>query len=156
MMGAYQVSNEMGGSAQNLSATAKSIVQVSAITATLTRAAVQDILVGASNVPNATDCSINYDVVRTTTTTTGTSATPSPLDNTVRASGTNAWVNFTAEPTTGVYLLSLALNQRASQRWVAAPGSELIVPATTVNGVTLRARSTNYASTVICSMIFLE
>jgi hypothetical protein len=155
-MAAYSVSNELAGSAQSLSTTAKSIVQVAALTATLTRAAVQDIVVGASNVPNATDCSINYDVVRSTTTSTTSSATPSPLDSTIRASGCTGVVNFTSEPTTGVYLLSLALNQRASQRWVAAPGSELIVPATNLSGVTLRARSTNYASTVIATFIFIE
>jgi hypothetical protein len=155
-MAAYQSSNEMAGSAQSLTSTAKSILAVNAVTATLTRAAVQDILVGASNVPNATDCSINYDVVRVTTSGTSTAVTPSPLDSTVRAAGCTAWANATAEPTTGVYLLSLALNQRASQRWVAAPGSELIVPATNLAGVGLRARSTNYASTVICAMISIE
>jgi hypothetical protein len=154
-MAVYSISNENGTPA-NITTTAKSQLQASAATATLTRAAVQDIVVGARDVPNATDCPIVWDAVRTTTTGTSTTLTPQALDTTWRAAGTTAWMNFSAEGTGTTILLSLALNQRASQRWVAAPGSELIVPAVNLSGVTLRARSTNFALTVACSMIFLE
>jgi hypothetical protein len=154
-MAAYSISNEQGTPAV-ITTTAKTQLQASAATATLTRSAVQDILVGAREQPNTTDCPIVYDAIRSTTTGTSTTITPQPLDSTNRASGTVAWMNFSAEPTGTIILLTLALNQRASQRWVAAPGSELIVPAINLNGVSLRARSTNYASTVAASLIFLE
>jgi hypothetical protein len=154
-MGMYHTSNEMAGTPQSIttSGTKKTITQLSAATATLRRARVQDILLGASNVPNATDCAIQYQAARQTTLGTGTTATPSPLDLANAASDTVGTVNMTAEPTTGVNLLDIVLNQRASQRWVAAPGSELYIPATNLSGIGVRAWSTNYASFVTVAML---
>ena len=39
--------------------------------------------------------------------------------------------------TASAFLLAVALNQRATYRWVAAPGSELVIPATANNGIAL-------------------
>lgn len=157
-MAYYIISNNDDSTEQNISSTYKTIVQISAITATLKRALVSDVLVGASDVPNATDCAIVYDISRNTTTTTGTAITATKLNPADAASGMTTKVNFTIEPiiTATSSLLTLALNQRASQRWVAAPGSELVIPATDANGVSLRALSTNFASKVACAMIYQD
>jgi hypothetical protein len=52
----------------------------------------------------------------------------------------NSLENLTVDPTltANAILLSLPLNQRASFRWVPAPGSELVTPATASNGLALR------------------
>lgn len=153
----YHVSNFMGGTQQNLSSTLKTITSVGALSTTQARRGqVYDMTLGAADVPNATDCAINYTALRTSTTGTSTGVTPSPIDGAGQISLGQGSVNHTIEPTTGVHLLSISLNQRASQRWVAAPGSELVYPATTLNGVSVLAKSTNYASITVISMLFTE
>jgi hypothetical protein len=44
-------------------------------------------------------------------------------------------------------LMEIPVNSRASYRWVAAPGGELVVPATDVTGLGLRAKSAAYTGT---------
>ena len=50
---------------------------------------------------------------------------------------------FSVEPTytASKELLPIAVNQRAFFRWIAAPGGELILPATQNNGVGLKSSS---------------
>lgn len=145
-------------SQQNLTTTYKSLVQVSAATGatTLRRGWVYDIMVGADGTP--ADNVINWIVNRNSTAGTGTAHTPTPLDSGDAACLLTGLVNHTIEPTitdqTG--LLQVAVNQRASYRWVAAPGGEFIIPATNVNGIGVRAKSPAYASTATASMAFYE
>ena len=157
-MAKYAVNNTFGGSQQNMSTSFKSLTSLTAATATLRRAWINEISIGPSDVPNATDCSYVFDVSRQTSLGTGTSATSAPLDSLDAAAGTVATVNYTVEPTVtaSTELFSMGLNQRASFRWVAVPGFELVIPATNVNGIVGRAKSTNYASTMICDMKFYE
>ncbi len=44
------------------------------------------------------------------------------------------------------------LSERASYRWVSAPGGELVFPATNLNGYTFRVRSAAYTGTATCAM----
>lgn len=61
----------------------------------------------------------------------GSAVTPAPLDLADAASLFDATEGPTTDPTvSATRLLSIALNQRATFRWVAAPGGELISPAT--------------------------
>lgn len=78
-----------------------------------------------------------YIVQRCTALGTSTSVTPSPLDPADAATESDAGENHTIEPTytANLVLLSIALNQRATFRWVAAPGGELVTPATASNGL---------------------
>src|SRR5262245_53438720 len=128
-MAVYSISNEQGGTAQNLTSTALSIIQNNNTT-TACRCLVQDIIVrAAAQGYTSTDTPITYDAVRSTTTGTGATATNGvALDTTFRAALTTGWSNHTATATIAAagILVSMALNQRASQRWVAAPGSELV------------------------------
>ena len=153
----YHVSNGMGGTMQNLTSSFKTITMVAALNTTQARRGqVYDISFGANDPPNATDNSIQYTTLRVSSTGTSTGVTPSPLDGAGQIMLGQGSVNATIEPTTGVHLLAIALNQRASQRWVAAPGSELVYPATTANGIGTLAKASSYNSTVTVSMLVTE
>lgn len=157
-MAQYATNNLQAGSPQVLTSTAKTIVNLSAATATLRRAFITEFKMGAAQVPNAADCEIVWDMVRTNTSVgTGTAATPSPLDTADAAAGSVSTVNNTAEPTIGVSLDVIPLNQRNSQQWIAKDDkSRLVVPATNLNGISLRAKSSTYANIVLGSVKFDE
>ena len=80
-----------------------------------------------------------WTVQRCTALGTSTSVTPSPLDPADAATESDAGENHTidATQTANLILLAVALNQRATFRWVAAPGAELVYPATASNGLAL-------------------
>jgi hypothetical protein len=156
-MAIYSTNNRQAGTQQNLSSSYKTIVSLTAATATLRRAWLYEWEVGADGAPNSTDCAIVYDWSRQSTLGTGTSATPSPLDTADVAAGTVSTVNETVEPTIGVSLMSIALNQRNSQRWIARDEkSALIIPATNLAGIAARALSPTYTSTVLVTEMFAE
>lgn len=82
---------------------------------------------------------------------TSTAVTPNPLDVADPAMLGAAGRNNTVEPTYTVIMASKALNQQATYRWLAAPGSEIIIPATDDNGlgiVTTTTGSTGASGTV--------
>lgn len=145
----------------NVASSYKTMLQVAAATATLRRAFVYEFTVGASGLPNATDCEIVWTAIKQTTAGTGgVSMTISALDQADAASGSVALGSLTAEPTgaeTGI-LWTLGANQRGSYRWVVAPGGpgELVIPATNLAGIGIRAKSSTYASTVNVGMAFRE
>jgi hypothetical protein len=160
-MALYSINNRLAGSQQNLTSTFKTIVALTAATgaATLKRGWIYEWEVGADGAPNSTDCAIVYDWSRQTAAGTSTSATPNPLDSADSAAGLVGSVNFTAEGTitAASSLMSVALNQRNSQRWIARDEkSALIVPATNLAGIAARALSPTYASTVVVTEMFAE
>ena len=67
----------------------------------------------------------------------GSAVTPRPLDFDDPASVVTAVEAPTGEPTytADVIVLQWAQNQRATFRWVAAPGGEIVVPALAGDGV---------------------
>lgn len=154
-MALYAFSNQLGGTPQNLSSSYKTICLVTAATGatTLRRGWVYEMEIGADNIPNSTDCAISWDVSVQTAAGTTTSITPNSLDT---GGGDAAALltyaaNATAEGTitANSSLFYLGLNQRAAQRWIARDEkSALIVAAVNLKGLALRAKSTNYASTV--------
>ena len=129
---------------------------------TTKRPKVFEIMVGPTGAPNATDCSIQFDVSRHSATGAGadTAWTPTLLDPADGASVINAGINATAEATTITANSSLwneGVNQRNSLRWVAPQESQYLVgPATTGNGFLLRALSATYASSVSGQLTFME
>lgn len=156
-MAAYAVNTSLGGSEQNISSSYKTLISLTAATASLCTAKVYDFTLGASGTPS--DNNLVVDISRQTAAGTATSVTPNPLDSSWRAAGTAANVNYSAEGTitsaSSVFLL--AMNIRASYRWAAAPGSELIIPATNLSGFALRVKSpSGYVSTISASMWFKE
>lgn len=156
-MANYAANNEMGGTQQNLSATYKTILGwVAASGTALRRAKLYDILIGANGTP--ADNELEWDFPRQTAAGTATSITPVPLDPADAAALGTPFANATAEGTVtaNTSQLYVAINQRASYRWVAAPGSEIVIPATNLAGIVGRARSSAYGATVTMAWLVQE
>ena len=109
---------------------------------------IYDIMLGSADTPG--DQASHFQVERTTVAGTGgTSTAPEPLDPLSAASTTAAHYNPASEPTytADSELLRFAVNQRATFRWVAAPGGELIsvLGAATGIGLKFEASTGTYA-----------
>ncbi len=94
-----------------------------------------DVIFGSEASP--ADNAFLYIVQRCTALGTSTSVTPIALDPADAATESDAGENHTIEPTytSNAVLLAMPLNQRATFRWVAPPGGELVYPATASNGL---------------------
>ena len=70
----------------------------------------------------------------------GTAVTPTALDPADRASQCTCLENHTSEPTytSNTEVMEIPLTHRATFRWVAAPGGEIITPATDNNGLAFK------------------
>lgn len=148
-MAKYSVNNALGGTAQNLSTSYKTIILTTASNATqLRRGQVYDVMFGTDGTP--ADNAVVWDISRQTAVGTATTVTPAALNPADAAMLGASAANATAEGTitAASSVLNIGMNQRASYRWVAAPGSELVYPATNSAGLALRAKSASYASTV--------
>lgn len=120
------------------------------------RGKVYDLLIGTNGTP--ADNFIEWDISRVTTSSTATVVTsPPPLDPADAAATTLVTVNSSTQGTISVpNLFYVGVNQRASYRWVASPGGELVWPATSSNGFQLRARSGGYTGTATGTIHFEE
>jgi hypothetical protein len=147
-MAKYAIGNDLGGSQQAIAASYKTLVSMFATTGSLRRGKFYDILIGTNGTP--ADNFLEWDISRMTADGTGSSITPNPLDPADAAALGSAKANYTVESasiTANSSLFYVGVNQRASYRWVAAPGSELVYPATANNGLVARARSSSYTGT---------
>lgn len=153
-MAKFAFSNGNGGSLQNLTTTYKTLWDITAATGatTLRRGWIYDVMFGADGTP--ADNVLVYKLDRQTSTGTRTAVTPPPLDSGDAAILLTCGANTTIEPivTSATQLVEIPVNQRASYRWVAAPGGELVVPATNVAGIGARAKSPAYASTAVSTV----
>ena len=111
--------------------------------ATTARPKIYDIIVGSAATP--ADNAAKFQIQRCTTAgTAGSALTPQALDAADPASVvTSGLAIFSVGPTltANAFLLQWSQNQRATFRWVAAPGSELVIPATAANGLALMSPS---------------
>ncbi|MCC6419933.1 MAG: hypothetical protein IT429_16990 [Gemmataceae bacterium] len=123
---------------------------------TTVRPLVYDLLIGSAATP--ADNAIEWYIQRSTAAGTATSVTPQPLDSGDPAATTAAGEDHTAEPTytSNAILWRLALNQRASHRWVADPDGGLLVPATSNNGLGLYPVHASFTGLVSATMHFQE
>jgi hypothetical protein len=147
-MARYSSSNLLGGTQQAVSSSYKTLLALTAATATLCGASIYDIIVGTDGTP--ADNAMVFDVSKQTAAGTSTAVTPVLLNNQHRAAGTVASANFTAEGTitAASSVLTMPLNQRATYRWVAAsPDYGLIIPATNLAGFAIRVKSAGYTGT---------
>jgi hypothetical protein len=157
-MAKYALTNSVAGSTQQaITSTFKTLISIAASTVTaLRRGKVYDLLVGTNGTP--ADNYMVWDVSRSTATGTATALVPRDLDPADAAALCAAGCNHTVEPTytadTSVFYIGV--NQRASYRWVAAPGGELLFPATADNGLGLRTLSGGYTGTVAVSAHYEE
>lgn len=185
-MAQYSVTNSTipAGTAQiNMSSTYSQIIAVIASTGgsvqtvsnpqNLKRSKIYDILVGTNGTP--ADNFVEWDMARLTASTTGVwlgavssvssayvlDPADSPFGSLVvmnASAGSSVAAGGMGTPKTEVWYVGV--NQRASYRWVAAPGSELVLPAnssgTGFNGLALQARSAGYTSTVTGTVFVSE
>ena len=122
----------------------------------LSRGKVYDILVGTAGTP--ADNYMEYRLQRATMSTSGTgwAGSLSSVSSAIvgdQADGTvSGFLGVNSSNEANVTLASapamwyVGVNQRASYRWVAAPGSEFVYPATSSNGLVLQTQSGGYTS----------
>jgi hypothetical protein len=151
------------GNQATLTTTYKTAAQLQNGTAAVVkRGKVFELLLGVNSNPNATDTFITFDVSRITATGAGanTAWTPTALDPADSAAVLTAGINATAEATAitaNSSLFTEGINQRASVRWVASQESQMMVlPSVLNNGLTLRALSTTFTTSVTGQMTFQE
>lgn len=166
-MANYSVANStVGGFGGVKVATATTYITLCAVAAStqslgtggalLSRGKVYDILVGTAGTP--ADNYMEYRLQRATLNTASaawagalssvsSAITMDQADGTVSgflgANSSNE-ANVTAASVPSLWYVGV--NQRASYRWVAAPGSEFVYPATSSNGLVLQAQSGGYTS----------
>lgn len=129
---------------------------LSVIAAATVRPKIYDIVLSSSSTPN--DYSADFQIQRFTADGTATAVTPQAIDPADPAAVATSKHTYTIDPTltAGALLLRIAHNQRATVRWVAAPGGELVVPATAGNGAALQCNAVSTQFTEITTIYFDE
>lgn len=154
-MANYSINSGLGGTAQAITSTYKTLLSATAQTTSLRRIKIYDVTFGTLGTP--ADQSYEFDISRQTAASTGgTTLTPVALDPADAAAFTVGTGNPTGEGTITATssVFYLPINQRASYRWVAAPGSELVGPATNLAGLAIRTRSVS-GGTATAGALFL-
>jgi hypothetical protein len=151
------MNNSLAGVQQATAAAYKTQIAMWAASAvSLKRFSIYDLMIGTNSNPG--DNEIEWDISRQTAAGTATAATPNPLQQADGAALTVANLNATVEGTitANSSVFYLGINQRASYRWIAAPGSELVAPAVNLAGFAMRGRSLGYTGTLTASALFSE
>lgn len=117
------------------------------------RLAVYDVMVGSEATP--ADAAILWTLRRCTAAGTSTGVTPQNLNPADATTEYDAGENHTIEPTytAGAILLNIPTNQRSTFRWVAAPGGELVMPATAANGFGIETDTISTGTPVITATV---
>lgn len=120
---------------QRTASTTLAVGSLTAAAANMRRAKVYDLNFGSEATP--ADNAFLWQVQRCTTAgTAGTNPTPISLDpSDSLASTIVVGQAHSVTPTGTTVVLTVPLNQRATFRWVAAPGGEIVIPATASNGI---------------------
>lgn len=116
--------------------TVQTVAAMTAAATNMRRAKVYDLTIGSDATPG--DFAFVHQGQRCTTAGTGNALTPNSLDPADTLASTIVVKDtITVDPTltASAFVFGWAVNQRASVRWVAAPGGELIIPATASNGI---------------------
>lgn len=140
---------------QNVDSTTDSVLALEG--ATTIRFEIYDVIFGASAAP--ADNAIQWLLQRFTASGAGDSITPQKLDPDSPVSLlANDFSNSSTEPTytSAEILLDIVANMRSTQRWVAAPGSELIAPATANNGLGLQPVHSSFSGLVEAMILHAE
>jgi hypothetical protein len=129
------------------------------------RMALYDATLSQTGGLSSTDCQIEYSFDRfiTTSLIAGTSFTPSPVDGADDATLGVYLNNVTTEVVAlaaagvGLGLYTMAENQRATFRWRALETYDMmVIPATAFSGITFRTLSSNFNSSQIGVLSYLE
>jgi hypothetical protein len=124
-------------------ATGTNLTILTLISAATIRPKLYDLIIGCVATP--ADQATKFSVLRFTAAgTEGSGFTPVAIDpNDPAALADYGCGAFGVEPTytANSNVLQISMNQRATIRWVAAPGGELMAPATAANGLGVRSIS---------------
>lgn len=128
------------------------------------RLMVYEVEFGQTGALSSTDCQCQWDLSRfgSTAVLTATAVVPNLLDvadsSPLAQFANNAVTELTYTTAgAGLALKSWAINQRGSYRWRALDdGDNLIVPATAVTGVGVRVLSSNFTSSGVGNLSFIE
>lgn len=122
------------------------------------RAKIYDLMFGSDATP--ADNALTWELQRCTgTTATGTAVTPNAMDPADALAVTVVKSALTANNsvlTAGAIPISISLNQRATFRWVAAPGGELMIPAVATNGFQIMTPTAGGTPSVNATVHFEE
>ena len=120
------------------------------------RLRIYDIILGSEATP--ADAAILWTVRRCSAAGTSTAVVPQNLDPADATTEYDAGENHSIEPTftAAAILLNVPLNQRATFRWVAAPGGELVMPATASNGFGIETDTISTGTPVITATCHAE
>lgn len=124
--------------------------------ATTVRPEIYDVIFGSTATP--ADNALQWLLQRFTAAGTATSVTPLALDPADPAALAVGGENHTAEPTytANAILLNISANQRSTQRWVAAPGGELKIPASANNGIGVQPVHSSFTGSVEVTIHYAE
>lgn len=153
-MAGYAASNLLGGTQQAMTTTYKTLLAIMASSGTsLQRFKLEEFLIGTNGTP--ADNAMTCDVSRMSADGTATSITPTKLDGADGAFLGLATANHTVEGTVTAASREAGwgFNQRATMRWVAAPGQWIVVPATNLAGLVFRLKSPGYTGTGVADAI---
>lgn len=138
----YATTGSMGGAA--MTSSYKTLILETSTAAI--KPYIYDFTFGTTGTPSDSVVQLTCTRFSATAATVGSAVSPVALDSTDPGSTTTAVFAVTAEEAAGVVLFQVGLNVRATYRWVAAPGGELVMAAsTTTNGsIGIRALSPAY------------
>lgn len=124
--------------------------------ATTVKPKIYEAIFGTEGTP--ADNALVYNHQRFTLAGTADALNENALDPDDPASLATATGNHTVEPTytANEEMLSVDLNQRATFRWIAAPGGELILPATAANGIGCVMFHASYTGDYRCQYFWEE
>ena len=109
---------------------------------------VYDFTFGTVGTPSDSVVTLTVTRFSATAATVGSALTLQALDSVDALATTTAVFAATAEEAAGVVLFQVGLNVRATYRWVAAPGGELIMAASTTTNGSLGIRALSPAYTL--------
>jgi hypothetical protein len=123
---------------------------------TTVRGRIYDMLFSQGATP--ADNVVRWEVPRITASGTGAAAQENPLDPDAPAADLLSEEELTVGPTVtaNTQVLDFDLNQRATFRWVAAPGGELILPAVAASGFYFNCSSGAYTGIARCTVHWEE
>lgn len=169
-MANFTVNNSSFGTQQSMTTTYKSLCMTAASSqfgSNLRRGKVYDILIGTNTTP--ADNYLEYTLARATVVANSTwSGSMSSISSVAALDQADLFVGglLAANASTETIITAImnqwyvGVNQRASYRWVAAPGSEFVYAAvssgTGGNGLVLRAQSGAYTGTATGTVLISE
>lgn len=144
----------VAGNATNTQSSTLPLVGISG--GTTVRPRLYEFTFGSSGSP--ADNAASFLIQRATTVGHSTAFTPVALDSGDPAAISSAGITYDTGPTltANAYLYEFGLNQRATFRWIAAPGSEFVVPATAANGIMVLNPAVSSTWTAQFVLLFAE